>query len=315
MMATVIPRSMVLALAILLGSALAGTSGQDSGGLLPAAEAPPELSSMEAQKLARAVKALRNSNLKKRQDAEADVLAFGRGALPQLMEAATTDHAGKMAGIQRCLVELVDLRDRELVAQALGSELVVLRRFGAQASGRLGLEPLLAAVPPLLSDEDADVVVLAALSLAAHGNEDGLPVLVDIWMMAQAGDESAARWLDSIRQALVGLRGAGGHGPLKAKLQRAPDAEQADPKGAAAVRIAAVQMLAELGDETAVRALAQGLEDPHNQVQRATIDALRKLLEDGEPFEGATFQQIKELERLRELLRVWRGFPEGSGRG
>jgi HEAT repeat protein len=307
--------------------------GQEPVRSLPAVEDPPELSSMQEQKLSRAVKKLRNSNAAKRAEVEQDVIAFGRGALPALLDASTTDHAGMMAGIQRCLVELVDARDRLLVEDHLESERVLLRRFAVEATGKLGVESLLDQLGPALADEDVDVATLGALSLALNGREDGLGRLVDTWVAAEAAGKVAAksgssrrgsksapeadltRWQPPILDAVAGLRGHGTHAPLVERLKIDEAQEKKDPSAAAAVRLSAVALLHHLGDEAAVRGLAVALGDRHNLVQQAAINAVRELVEDKPPFQGATFQQIKELERLRKLMRTWRGFPDEDSRG
>lgn len=276
---------------------------------LPAVEAPPELDARDLTKLQRAVKKLRNSNVERRRSAEDEVISFGRGALPELLDAAGTTHEGMIAGIQRCLVTLVDLRDRELVADALQSEKITLRRFAVEAAGRLHHAPLLERLPHALTDPDADVRALAALALAANGREEGLAALVDAWVSGRAEEGGHDRWSAPILAALEGLRDTGPHQPLLDRLVVDPRDEREDPKGAAEIRLATVALLHHLGDEAAVRGLAKALEDNHNLVQRAAIDAVRELVEHKPPFEGATFQQIKELERLRTLLHGWRGFP------
>jgi HEAT repeat protein len=310
-----------------LGLAAAAAPAQDAPpkDLLPA-EAPPELSALNQQKLGRAIKKLRNSNAKKRAELEDDVIAFGRGALPSLAEATTTDHAGKMAALQRCLVELVDMRDRLFVADALESKLVVMRRFAAQASGKLGTVPLLKLLPAALDDEDEDVRTRAALSLTENGIETALGVLVDTYLAStkileedpedkpsrgsRKQKDDTDRWSETILAALAHLHGAGRHEALLERLEIDKRLERDDPRTSSAVRLAAVTMLATIGDEASVRGLARGLEDHHNIVQQESINALRRLVEDKPPFQGATFQQIKELERLKALLKHWHGFDD-----
>ncbi|RKY22541.1 MAG: hypothetical protein DRQ55_00455 [Planctomycetota bacterium] len=302
---------------------------------LPPAEDPPELTAMQRQKLLRAVKQLRNSNATKRAEVEQDVIAFGRGAIPELMDAASTTHAGMLAGLQLCLVELVDTRDRLLVEDQLQAERVVLRRFGAQAVGKLGIPRQLDLLPDLLNDSDEDVATLAALSLAHNGREQGLGRLVDTWLLAREASETRAgeptsssrrskrssepdpalRWKQPILDAITGLTDEGSHAGLVARLKIDPRMEQDDPAGAAAVRLAAIELLHHLGDEAAVRGIARALEDHHNLVQRAAINALRDLVEQQPPFQGATFQQIRELERLRDVVQAWRGFEHEPDEG
>lgn len=296
---------------------------------LPKVEAPPELSALQEQKLGRAIKKLRNSNAAKRAETEDDVIAFGRGALPLLADAASTDHPGKMAGVARCLVELVDLRDRLFVAEAIDSEQLVMRRFAAEAAGKLGTDTLLGDLSTLLADADEVTATLAALSLTRNGDESALGVLVETYLSAEAGAAGTAKskskgsrssrkaapdtvdWTAAILDSLSRLHGAGPHQALLERLVVDKELERDDPHASSAVRLAAVKMLKTIGDEAAVRGLARGLEDHHNIVQQESINALRQLVENKPPFQGATFQQIKELERLKEVLKRWRGFDDG----
>lgn len=285
---------------------------------LPAVEAPPELSSLQEQKLKRHIKALRNSNPKARAKAEAKVIDVGRGAIPLLIEAATTDHEGKQAGIETCLVALADIRDRDTVEDGLTSELVVVRRFAARAAGTLATRALLDAVGEVLDDEDVRVRTLAALSLAGNGREESLPVLVDTYVESRAlgeKDPQADLWSEQILAAVAGLADAGDHRSLIGRLDVDAVIEKEEPARAAAIRLAVVDLLAAIGDEAAVRGLGRALDESHNIVQQRSINAIRQLVEGKEAFQGATFQQIKEIERLKGLLAGWRGFPEGDDRG
>jgi len=321
-----VPMACAVALSLALVSGASPLAAQDNplhelARDLPAVEAPPELSALEEQKLGRAIKKLRNSNATKRAELEDDVIEVGRGALNALAEAATTDHPGKMAGLQRCLFELVDLRDRLFVAEAMESELVVMRRFAAQAAGKMTTEALHKGLLKLLDDDDDVTATLAALSLTRNGDESALGVLVETYMAAQtaASNDKGSRssrksadvgddWTPAINEALTQLYDAGNHQALLDRLKVDQMLEKDDPQASSAVRLAAVAMLKTIGDEAAVRGLGRALDDHHNIVQQESINALRELVEDKPPFEGATFQQIRELERLKEVLRRWHGF-------
>jgi len=291
----------------------AGLFAQDRDTELPAVEDPPTLSGPDGAKLTREIKKLRNSHVKKRGESEAKVIAYGRGALPRLM-AMKTDHAGMLDGLHTCMVTLVDARDRLLVAEALTDDRTSMRAFGVDAAAKLGTPDLIAALPARLADEDATVRLKAALGLAQHGREDGLGGLVDAWVAGQSEEKGADRWNVEILAACEGLRGAGRHEELVARLEPDKLLEKTDPRASAAIRIAAVDLLRHIGDEAAVQGLRRALEDSHNLVQQNAINAVRDVVEDQPKFQGATFQQIRELERLRDLLRTWKGFPEGHPR-
>jgi HEAT repeat protein len=277
------------------------TAGDTAGGAvpgeaagLPPVEPPPALSAVDTEKVKRAVTKLRNDSDKHRHAAEADVVAFGRGAIPYLLDASTTDHAAMQDAILNCLAAVVDLRDRELVAGQLASERALLRRFAARAAGQLALPPLLDGLPPLLSDPDGIVRLEAALSLVANGREAGLGVAT----LAFTGPDK-----ERVIVALAGVAGKGDHGPVAALLVIDPKREKRDPDGASKERLAAVQILHAIGDPAAVALLLRALDDKHNVVQRAAIDALRDILEGKQPLETSSiFQQLNEVKRLKEVV-------------
>ena len=260
---------------------------------LPAVEAPPELDARQQAKLDRALDKLRNSNAERRAETEADVIGFGRGAIPALLDAASTTHEGKQAGLVVCLAALVDLRDREIVAAGLTSEHVVLRRFAAVAVGKLGLPEQLDALPPLLADEDEIVRIEAALSLVTHGREQALPHLIAVY---------DSDWQPRVLAALPGVVDKGDHRALVALLTPDPERAQFQPDAVAAEQLATVRMLHAIGDQHAVIALRRALDISNNLVQRGAIDALRDILEDKPPLEaGSIFAQVAEVERLKQL--------------
>jgi len=261
---------------------------------LPPPEPPPELSRLDRARLERALKTLRNSNAERRRATEQDIVEIGRGAIPELVDAATTDHEGKIDGLVTCLVALATIDDRELVAESLDSELVALRRFAVRKVGELGLPSHLDALEARLEDEDEDVRLSAGLALVANEREAAVTALVPHL-------DGPRR--DEILRAVAGLRGAGPHTALRAMLSVDKQREKRDPEGYADERRAVVAILHEIGDDAAVAGLARALDDPHNVVQRDAIDALRDLVEDKGPFEATSiFQQIKEVERLKALV-------------
>lgn len=283
-----------LAIGLVLLGALGADDGIDEAALPPAAP-PPELSRTDEARLERYLKALRNSNAEKRAETEADIAALGRGAIPGLVDAATTDHEGKIDGLVACLVALTTIDDRDLVATSIDSELVALRRFAVRKAGALGLPSHLDRLAGRLSDEDADVRLGAALALVANKREDAVVALVP-----HVGGPREAEVLAAVR----GLRDAGPHTSLRAMLSVDKEREKRDPEGYASERIAVVALLHAIGDAAARSTLTQALDDPHNLVQRRAIDALRDLVEGQGPFEATSiFQQIKEVERLKQVLR------------
>jgi len=281
-------RTYTLALAVLLASV---ARAQDA----PPVQPPPTLEPAKVQELQREIDKLRNNNEEGRAKSEAVVIAFGRGAIPFLVEQAHTRHAGQQAGLVNCLLALADMNDRDLVASSLTSEHVTLRRFAARKAGQLELPALLDALPPLLKDSDEEVRTEAALALVAHGNEAGLPV---------AAFALTGPLRDRARAAIRGVAGKGKHENIGALLVIDPKREREEPDAAAKERLAAVDVLYAIGDDASIALLVTALDDHHNLVQRAAINALRDLLEQQGPMVGSSiFQQIKEVERLKEVYK------------
>lgn len=266
-----------------------------SRGSPPAVEDPPSLSTARRAEADRAVMSLTTTKDAVRAKAEKEILGLGRGAIPALVAGAATSHEGRQGSIARCLLQLVDDRDRRLVEDALQSEHVALRRFAAAAAGRIGTVRLIEALPARLTDEDAEVRLEAALSLVDHGREDGLPLLV------QAFDDTTR---ERILPRLAGLADGSRQDALRARLTIDEQRMRLEPEVANAERRAAVAMLAAIGDKQAIHGLSIALDDPNSLVQLDAIDALRRLVEDAEPFGASSiFAQIKEVERLKGVLQ------------
>ena len=264
---------------------------------LPPVEAPPVLSAMDAEKLKRTIKKLRNDSDKHRHAAEAEVIAFGRGAIPLLEEAATTDHESMMDALVNCLCGVADARDRDRVATDVTSKLVVLRRFAARETGDIALPEMLDALLPLLADPDKATQVEAALSLVRNGREEGLAVLT----LAYGGSYGPG-WGDRVLAALPGIANQGSHQEIAKLLVIDPDREKAEPDVASNERLAAVKLLHAIGDRASTALLVRALDDRHNVVQREAINALRDLLEQKGPLEAnSIFQQLNEVKRLKDV--------------
>jgi len=261
----------------------------------PPIQPPPTLEPAKVQALQREIDKLRNNNAEARAKTEAVVIDYGRGAIPFLVAEGHTGHEGQQAGLVNCLLALADMNDRELVATSLTSQYVTLRRFATRKAGELELPALLEALPPLLKDTDEQVRTEAALALVAHGNEAGLPV---------AAFALNGPLRDRARAAIHGVAGKGKHENIGALLVIDAKREREEPDVASKERLAAVDVLYAIGDDASIALLVGALDDHHNLVQRAAINALRDLLEQQGPMVGSSiFQQIKEVERLKEVYK------------
>ena len=277
------------------GAADPAPSGEP--GALPPIEAPPKLSNLDAEKCKRSIKKLRNDNAKYRHAAEQEVIAFGRGAIPLLEEAATTKDDGMMDAIVNSLCGVADARDRDRVEADLTNQLVPLRRFAARKTGDIGLPEMLDRLIPLLGDTDRPTQVEAALSLVHNGREEGLAVLT----LAYGGSYGDG-WGDRVLAALPGIANKGPHAEVAKLLEIDPQREKEEADKASNERLAAVKLLHAIGDPAATALLVRALDDHHNVVQREAINALRDLLEHQGPLEASSiFQQLKEVERIKAV--------------
>ncbi len=259
---------------------------------------PPELSAAKAAALEREIAKLRNNNDAGRAKAEAEVIAYGRGAVPLLVKAGHSTHEGQRRGLVACLLAVTTDDDRQLVGELLASPHIALRRFAARKAGELRRPELMEPLHPLLEDPDEAVRVEAAIALVSNGHEEGLPVAAP----AMAGPLRAR-----VQAALKGVAGKGRHDNVGAMLTIDPQREREEPGVTSKERLAAVDLLHAIGDQTAIDWLLRALDDSHNVVQRNAINALRDLLEQSGPMEGSSvFQQIKEAERIKEVAKAAR---------
>lgn len=256
---------------------------------------PPELPAAKAAALEREITKLRNNNDPGRAKAEAEVIAYGRGAVPLLVKAGHTVHEGQRRGLVTCLLAVTTDEDRQLVAELLASPHIALRRFAARKAGELRRPELMEPLQPLLADPDEAVRVEAAIALVSNGHEEGLPV---------AAPAMAGPLRERVQAALKGVAGKGRHDNVGAMLKIDPQREREEPDVTSKERLAAVDLLHAIGDQTAIDWLLRALDDSHNIVQRNAINALRDLLEQSGPMQGSSvFQQIKEAERIKEVAK------------
>jgi HEAT repeat protein len=307
-----------LTLGCLAGAPLAYAQDASSRADLPAPEPPPELRSTDQQKVGRAFKKLTSRKDAARRAAMDDILAFGRGAVPMLVEEADTTSEAKRSSLTHCLLALTDMRDWDLVESQVQSPLLALRRFAARKAGELALVHLTDELLELLDDEDGEVRLESAIAVTALGDEAGLSALVDAHLPIfreelLSRDPKAKRAVDPthadqgarILAALPRLADVGLHQTLSSRLAIDPKRVREDPEGAAIERQAAIAMLRALGDRASRQALTKALDDPHNLVQRDAINALRQLLEDKSAFAGGSiFQQIEEVNRLKKIVQT-----------
>jgi hypothetical protein len=256
---------------------------------------PPGLPAAKAAALEREIAKLRNNNDAGRAKAEAEVIAYGRGAVPLLVKAGHTVHEGQRRGLVTCLLAVTTDDDRQLVAELLASPHIALRRFAARKAGELRRPELMEPLQTLLADPDEAVRVEAAIALVSNGHEEGLPV---------AAPAMAGPLRGRVQAALKGVAGKGRHDNVGAMLTIDPQREREEPDVTSKERLAAVDLLHAIGDQTAIDWLVRALDDSHNVVQRNAINALRDLLEQSGPMQGSSvFQQIKEAERIKEVAK------------
>jgi hypothetical protein len=261
-------RTYTLALALILTGLAAA---QDA----PPIQPPPTLEPAKVQALQREIEKLRNNSAEGRAKTEAVVIEYGRGAIPFLVAEGHTRHEGQQAGLVNCLLALAASRPHTR------DPLARLRVRCPPARGRLGRRRQLDALPPPWDADQAG----ARRCGGGHGREDYR------WPPRATGAARAPRRRHPWQGASEHRRA--GHRPQSASARRRR------PPGS----LTAVDVLYAIAT-TPVTLLWSALDDHHNLVQRSAINALRDLLEQQGPMVGSSiFQQIKEVERLKEVYK------------
>lgn len=248
----------------------------------------PALSPLEKDKAKHLLKDFRNKNPEKRKEFEKRMIDLGRGVIPFLIEQAATRHKTQAECIFNCLVALTDERDVEAMLECFQSKSIHLRRLSVIKIAAIRDEEHLDSLKKAYKDPDADIKLEAAIGLAYLGDPAGLGEII-VATAAEQPDPPAR-----YKEAIPCLKGNVFTGHLFPYLLY-----HEDP----AVRVVTAQMIGTMGDKKLVHVLAKALEDSHNLVQAATVNALRQLVNGEEPrkFDNM-FELIEEVDKWKKKL-------------
>jgi HEAT repeat protein len=252
----------------------------------------PHLSMGEKERAKRFLTGFKNKKPEKRKAAEERMVALGRGVVPMLLAQAETRHENQAESIYNCLLLLMEEQDVPVLKRQYKSKTARLRLLAVVKMASFKKPAHAAFLKDALEDEDERVRLEAALGLAWLGSPKGLGEI--ILNLARQRKEPDQRLLDPIPQ----LKGNVYSGHLFPYLINHKDPD---------VRIVTAELIALIGDKKLVHVLGSALRDPHNLVQAATVNSLRKLAKDQEPrkFDNV-FDLVEAVDAWKKELGVGR---------
>ena len=245
----------------------------------------PELSVLHKQKIKRLFISLKNRNPKKRKAYEKDMIAIGRGAIPSLIDNGTTKHEGQGECVFNCLMALMDKRDAVTLNECYKSKERLLRLLAVLKIGTLKNEKFLNFLKDALKDGDPEIRLEAALGLVSLKCPVGIKEI--ILKRAENHNKKMPRLTETLpmlkHKAYTSL-----FTPYLVKHE--------DPK----VRIVTAEVIADINDKGLKSTLGMALNDSHNLVQTAAVNALRKLVNGEEP------RKFNNVFELVEIVNKWK---------
>jgi HEAT repeat protein len=250
----------------------------------------PPLSMGEREKAKRLIAGFKNRKPEKRKQAEERMIELGRGVIPLLIGEGETKHAEQSESIFNCLVVLMDEEDAVTLKKCYKSKSQRMRLLSVVGIGSFKKPAYTEFLKAALKDKDDQVRLEAALGLAWLGNPAGLGEI--ILNLAPQRKEPDPRLLEPIPH----LKGNVYSGHLFRYL-----IDHKDPD----VRIVTAEIIALIGDTKLVHVLGSALRDPHNLVQAATVNSLRKLTKGEEPrkFDNV-FELVEAVDNWKKELGV-----------
>jgi hypothetical protein len=250
----------------------------------------PELSVLHQQQVKRMFTSFKNTNPKKRREFEKDMIKIGRGTIPLLVEKGTTKHEEEGECICNCLLVLFEEKDMALLKACYASKAARLRRVAVIKIASFQKDKYLEFLKKALKDEDEDIRLEAALGLVQIQDASGIGEI--ILNISKNRKNPSARLVKDLP---------------KLKYKTYPSyfypwlVDHEDPE----VRMTAAEVIAEIGDPRLKPALGKALNDSHNLVQAAAVNALRKLVNGEEPRNyGNVFELIEEVNKWKKDLGI-----------
>ncbi len=251
----------------------------------------PRLSATDREKAKRFLTFLKRSDPKKRRGYENKMVALGRGVIPLLLERAETEHEHQSGAIARCLARLLDVKDREILEKLGRSKKTHLRKLVAAKYTAAAREADIEILKAFLKDSAPAIRLEASLGLVRLADPIGIKEIV-LGLAASTTKEDR----ELMTADLSKLKGK-----VYSSHFRSLATKHDDPE----VRKATLEVIVAIGDKRVKDVLALALNDDHNHVKGAAVNALRKLLKGQEPIDFANtsvFDLVDAVEKWKNEL-------------
>lgn len=253
----------------------------------------PPLSATDREKAKRFLTFLKRSDPEKRRAYEDKMIALGRGAIPLLLEKAETTHKHQSGAIERCLEQLLDVRDSEILQKLAKSKKISLRKLVVAKYALAGREEDRERLKTFLEDKAPEIRLEASLGLIRLKDPAGIQAII-LGLAVCKTDKERAR----LTAELPNLKGK-----VYSSHFRSLATKHENPE----VRKAALEVIVAIGDKRVKDVLGLALKDDHNLVKGAAVNALRKLLKGQDPVTFPTiFDLVDAVENWKKELGVSR---------
>lgn len=239
----------------------------------------PVLKGFKKEKSKTLLKAFKNRNPKKRDKAIKDMVKLGRAVIPLLFENAEKAKGPFNDCIVQSIEALTDERDITFLKQACASKNDVLRAQAIKKISGFRTKEYHGLIKNTLEDENTEVRLEAALGLVWLKDSSGLGEIITC--ISKDLKSPPERFF----KALPNLRGELMYRKIFDLL-----VHDKDPN----VRTATVVVLTEIGGESVFYLLKKALEDSDAKVQKATVNGLRKLVDNAPPRSFDTLFELVE---------------------
>jgi len=213
------------------------------------------------------------------------MIAIGRGAIPSLIQEATTKHESVGGCIYNCLMALMDKRDLVTLQSCMASKTERLRHMAVVKMAALKKPECTESLIKALEEKKSEIRLEAALGLASLGNPSGIGEII----------KKIAKDRKNIPPGLMKdlplLKGKVYGSMFTPYLVKHEDPE---------VRISAAMVIVGICDMRLKPILGKALNDPHNLVKTSAVNALRKMVNGEKP------RQFKNVFELVEAVNKWK---------
>ena len=271
---------------LLAGAAYAQAPSEKPEGTPPAW---PELSKAEQKSVGKACQALRRAKKpERREKVEADLVAFGAGACPFVLDRLSDHKTNVNDSLGRVLDQLTEPRHADLLAARVTDRKVAVRHYVVTRLTTLAKPELAEMFRGAREDKSEAVAQQAAFGLAACGATDSLAQLLQL--ANQSWDEHQAQ----LALALPAARGTEATDLVLGAVANADLPEQAT----------ALKLLRYLATSESAKAIAPYLDSEDSHVKREAINALRVVVNGEPPLETlSVFDAIERANKWKARLQ------------